>query len=265
MKIQKYLSQSGVCSRRKAEEYIAEWLVLVNGSIAHIWQVINPETDTVVIDNKIIKDTEELVYYKLNKPRWVVTTCVSHEDTGILDIVDIPERVFPIGRLDKETTGLIILTNDGRLSNYLMHPRYEHEKEYIVEVYGKIDDQSLEKLSKWVKIELKDNGTRKSPIYGGDGMGMYKKVYKTKPCSIERLSSSKFSITIREWKNRQIRRMVAAVWFDIKRLKRIRIENVLLWDIKEGEYEKMSFSEKNALLKKIMINEGVSINHDSQE
>jgi pseudouridine synthase len=88
------------------------------------------------------------VYYVFNKPRGIVTTCASPKDgdTAILDIVDIPERVFPIGRLDKETTGLIILTNDGRLSNYLMHPRYEHEKEYVVEVYGKIEDEALEKM-----------------------------------------------------------------------------------------------------------------------
>jgi len=101
------------------------------------------------MDDQVIKDQENLVYYVFNKPRDVVTTCLSGKDDekGILDVVNIPERVFPIGRLDKETTGLIILTNDGRLTNYLMHPRYEHEKEYVVEVYGKIDDEALEKMA----------------------------------------------------------------------------------------------------------------------
>jgi pseudouridine synthase len=95
-----------------------------------------------------VKDQENLVYYVFNKPRGIVTTCLSGdpEEKGIMDIIDIPERVFPVGRLDKETNGLIILTNDGRLSNYLIHPRYEHEKEYLVEVYGKIEDESLEQM-----------------------------------------------------------------------------------------------------------------------
>lgn len=163
MKLQKYLAHAGVCSRRKAEEYIEKGMVTVNEVVAHIGQVIDPEKDIVKVDDRIIKDQENLVYYVFNKPRDIVTTCLSGKDDeqGIMDIVNIPERVFPIGRLDKETTGLIILTNDGRLSNYLMHPRYEHEKEYIVEVYGKIDDDALEKMRRGVKIELKDNGSRK--------------------------------------------------------------------------------------------------------
>ena len=148
MKLQKYLAHAGICSRRKAEEYIEAGMVTVNGTVAHIGQVIDPAVDQVKFSDQIIRDQEDLVYYVFNKPRDIVTTCLSGQDAeqGILDIVDIPERVFPIGRLDKETTGLIILTNDGRLSNYLMHPRYEHEKEYIVEVYGKIDDEALERM-----------------------------------------------------------------------------------------------------------------------
>lgn len=123
-------------------------MVTVNGIVAHIGQVIDPDADIVKFSDQIIKDQENLVYYVFNKPRDIVTTCLSGKDDekGILDVVNIPERVFPIGRLDKETTGLIILTNDGRLSNYLMHPRYEHEKEYVVEVYGKIEDEALDKM-----------------------------------------------------------------------------------------------------------------------
>ena len=125
-------------------------MVTVNGIVAHIGQVIDPEVDEVKYSNQIIKDQENLVYYVFNKPRDIVTTCLSGKDDeqGIMDVVDIPERVFPIGRLDKETTGLIILTNDGRLSNYLMHPRYEHEKEYVVEVYGKMEDEAIDKMRK---------------------------------------------------------------------------------------------------------------------
>lgn len=125
-------------------------MITVNGMVAHIGQVIDPEVDVVKFSDQVIKDQENLVYYVFNKPRDIVTTCLSGKDDeqGIMDVVNIPERVFPIGRLDKETTGLIILTNDGRLSNYLMHPRYEHEKEYVVEVYGKIEDEAIEKMRK---------------------------------------------------------------------------------------------------------------------
>ncbi len=254
MKLQKYLSQSWVCSRRKAEEYIEQGLITVNGIVAHIGQVIDPDVDEVKFSDKIVTDQENLVYYVFNKPRGIVTTCLSGnpDEKGILDIVQFPERVFPIGRLDKETTGLIILTNDGRLSNYLMHPRYEHEKEYVVEVYGKIEDDALEKMRNGVKIELKDNGSRTRIIRRIDGKDtVITKKYTTKPCEIVRLSSSKFSITIREGKNRQIRRMVDVVGYDVKKLKRIRVENILLGDLEEGRWRRFTESERLSVMKAI--------------
>ncbi len=256
MKLQKYLAHAWVCSRRKAEEYIEKWLVTVNDVVAHIGQVIDPEKDIVKVDDKVIEDEENLVYYAFNKPRDIVTTCLSGKDDekGILDIVSFPERVFPIGRLDKETTGLIILTNDGRLSNYLMHPKYEHAKEYLVEVYGKIEDEALDRMRKGVKIELKDNGSRKRIIRRvGWTDQIITKRYTTQPCELERLSSSKFAIVLREGKNRQIRRMVEAVDSQVKRLKRIRVENILLWDLLEWEYRKISQGEKKELFERIGI------------
>ena len=254
VKLQKYLAHAWVCSRRKAEEYIEKWLVTVNDIVAHIGQVIDPEVDIVKVDDQVIEDQENLVYYVFNKPRGIVTTCLSWRDDekGIMDIISVPERVFPIGRLDKETTGLIILTNDGRLSNYLMHPRYEHAKEYVVEVYGKIDDTALEKMRNGVKIELKDNGSRTRIVRRTDGKDEpIMKRYTTKSCEITRLSSSKFSITIREGKNRQIRRMIEAVDYDVKRLKRIRIESVELWDLGDGDIRRMTEWEKREILERI--------------
>lgn len=254
MKLQKYLAHAWVCSRRKAEEYIAAWKVSVNDITAHIGQIIDPDTDVVKVDDTVIEDQANHVYYVYNKPRDIVTTCLSWKDDekGIMDVVDIPDRVFPVGRLDKETTWLIILTNDGRLSNYLMHPRYEHEKEYVVEVYGKIDDESLEKMRNGVKIELKDNGSRTRIIRRVDGKDtVITRKYTTKPCEITRLSSSKFSIVLKEWKNRQIRRMVTAVDHDVKRLKRIRVENIFLWDLREGQWREFTASEKKEMMKMI--------------
>lgn len=235
------MSQAGICSRRKAEEYIAKGGVFVNGEKAHIGQVIDPETDEVKLQDTVVEAQKNLVYYVFNKPRGVVTTCKSDEkQTGILDVVDIKERVFPIGRLDKDTNGLIILTNDGRLSNYLIHPRYQHEKEYLVEVYGKITDKALEIMRNGVKLDMSDRGE-------------HRKIYKTQPTQIQRLSSSRFSIILREGKNRQIRRMVKAVGFDIKRLSRIRIENITLGKLAEGDWRPMSRKEKENLFERLGV------------
>lgn len=107
----------------------------MNGEVAKIGDSIDPDVDKVEIASQEIKKQEKLVYYKFNKPRGIETTCAQKDGQSIVDIVDVGTRVFPIGRLDKETTGLIILTNDGRLANYLMHPRYEHKKEYVVEIF----------------------------------------------------------------------------------------------------------------------------------
>jgi len=237
MKLQKYMSQAWICSRRKAEKYIEEGLVKVNGEVAHIGQKVNPEVDKIEMLDKIVEDQKKLVYYKVNKPRGIVTTCAEFWDKNIIDIVDIPERVFPIGRLDKETTGLILLTNDGRLTNYLIHPRYEHQKEYIVETFWAIDDKALEKMRNWVYIL---------------------NWYKTKPCKIKRLSAGKFSIILTEWKNRQIRRMVESVWKRVKKLKRIRIENIELWKLDYGQYRHLSKKEIDWLFSKLWIKKELS-------
>lgn len=231
MRLQKYMSQAGICSRRKAEEYIAAWQVSVNGQVAKIWDQINPETDKVMLLNKAIEEQKNFVYYKLNKPRGIETTCAQHNTQNIVDIMDIEQRVFPIGRLDKDTTGLILMTNDGRLTNYLIHPRYEHEKEYIVETFGGIDDRQLDMMRKGLFI-----------------LGSY-----TKQCEVKRISSGKFSIILTEWRNRQIRRMVEKVWSGVKKLKRIRIENIRLWNMQEWEYKPLSQWEKNELFKRLNL------------
>jgi pseudouridine synthase len=234
MKLQKYMSQAGICSRRKAEEYIDEWLVKVNGEVAHIGQIIDSEVDKVELLNKAIKQQQNLVYYKINKPRWVVTTCANSKiwEKNIVDIIDIKERVFPIGRLDKETTWLLILTNDWRLTNYLIHPRYNHQKEYIVETFGPISDEALNKMRKWVYIL---------------------DWYKTKPCKIKRISAGKYSIVLTEWKNRQIRRMAEVVGKRVKKLKRIRIENIEIGNLEIWAYKHLSNNELKELFKRIWL------------
>ena len=229
IRLQKYMSSVWICSRRKAEEYIEKWLVKVNWKIAIIWQSICPKSDKVVLLDKAVQEQNKMVYYKVNKPRWIVTTCATYGEKNIIDIVDIKERVFPVWRLDKESVGLILLTNDGRLTNYLIHPRYNHEKEYLVEVFGPISDFSLERMSNPLMI-----------------LGSY-----TKKAKITRISSWTFRIILTEWKNRQIRRMVEKVWLRVKRLKRIRIENIELWRLCEGECKHFSKNEKEELFRRI--------------
>lgn len=231
LRIHKYLSQAWICSRRKAEEYISAWLITVNGKIAEIWQLIDPTTDKVEMGKEAVKEQKELIYYKVNKPRGVVTTCAQSDEKTILDVIPLDKRVFPIGRLDKDTTGLILMTNDGRLANFLMHPRYNHEKEYVVETFWPISEGNLEKMRNGLFI-----------------LGSY-----TKKAKIERLSSWKFSITISEWRNRQIRRMVEKVGSIVKKLKRVRIENIELWNMKEWDYKALTQKEKDELFKRLNI------------
>lgn len=230
-RIHKYLSQAWICSRRKAEEYISAWLITVNGKIAEIGQLIDPSVDKVEMGKEAVKEQKELLYYKVNKPRWVVTTCAQSDEKTILDVIPLDKRVFPIGRLDKDTTGLILMTNDGRLANFLMHPRYNHEKEYVVETFWPISESNLEKMRNGLFI-----------------LGSY-----TKKAKIERLSSWKFSIIISEWRNRQIRRMVEKVGSIVKKLKRIRIENIELWNMKEWDYKALTQKEKEELFKRLNI------------
>ena len=232
IRLQKYMSQAWICSRRKAEEYIEAWLVKINWKIATIGESIDPDKDKVEMSDKLIEAQKNLVYYKINKPRWIETTCAQKWGKAIVDIIDIKERVFPIWRLDKETTGLLILTNDGRLANYLMHPSYEHEKEYIVETFWPVLDRQLDSMREWLFILWR----------------------KTKRAKVKRLSSWTFSITITEGRNRQIRRMVEKVWSKVKKLKRIRIENIELWNLNFWEYKLLSNKEKKNLFDKLWVN-----------
>lgn len=229
LRLQKYMSQAGICSRRKAEEYIAAGEVYVNGKVAQIGQSIDPGVDVVKLWKWATMSQQDFVYYKFNKPRGIETTCAQKNGKSIIDIIWIKERVFPVWRLDKETTGLIILTNDGRMTNFLTHPRYWHEKEYIVETFGPIESDMLIKMSEGVIVLGK----------------------LTKPCTIERKAAGKFSIVLTEWRNRQIRRMVESTWNTVKKLKRIRVENISLDWLDEWQYKMLSRGEKKELFDRI--------------
>ncbi len=231
VRLQKFLSTAGVCSRRQGESYIKNGLVKVNGRVVtELGTKIDSDTDQVMVDGRIVKVDMEPVYVALNKPRGYVTSCKQENEKIILDLIDIPQRVYPVGRLDKDSTGLIILTNDGTLHHRLSHPSFDHEKEYDVVVANPITDGALRKLE--------------------DGLPMMGT--KTRPAEIKRISSRRFRIVLKEGKNRQIRRMVRKVGNRIAQLKRIRVSNVRLGKLPEGGWRYLKEKEKEALIKSVV-------------
>lgn len=259
LRLQKYLSECGVCSRRHAEDAIKNGEVIVNGSVAQIGQSIDPEKDKVEFSGKLVNRSEWLVYYAMNKPRGIETTCAQRDGKSIVDIIDTPTRIFPIGRLDKDSSGLILLTNDGRLTHRLLHPSFEHEKEYLVTTYGKIDDSALERMAQGMRYTISE-GPKTSPrsttpsprgkFWAQKGPIVPKKFVQTQPCEIRRVSSDTFRIILTEGKNRQIRRMVEAAWFQVKKLKRIRIEHIMLGEMPDGAYRELKRGEREELLRR---------------
>ncbi len=241
-RLQKILSARGIASRRKAEEYITAGLVKVNGVVAKVGDKADPDIDTVEVDGKVAEARAEMIYYLMNKPTGVITTNVARSGglkpasealqkvPTVRDL--IPEKfrglLYPVGRLDKDSSGLLLLTNDGPLAYRLTHPKFEHEKEYEVETRGNITDDALEKMS-----------AGRMSIDGA----------LIKPVHIKRTGPFRFRITLTEGKNRQIRRMCEKVGFPVVTLKRIRIMNVTDTVLKPGEMRALTEKEKKDLLK----------------
>ena len=215
MRLQKYLSMCGIASRRTAEEMILRGEVEVNGKVSTIGDKVDPEKDTVKVKGKIVKTDNPRIYIVVNKPAGYICSCSSSQGRSILDLVKVKEKVFPIGRLDKESEGLVILTNDGEMANKLSHPKFESEKEYIVELKSSISELDLDRLRNGVKL-----------LEG-----------ETKPCKIVRLGPKLLDITLKEGKRRQIRRMAESVKNYVIRLQRIRIKNIRLGTLKPGEWK----------------------------
>lgn len=232
-RLQKIISESGYCSRRKAEELIAAGRVRVNGRPCKLGDKADISTDTISIDGVNLETPvkRELVYYMLNKPRgYVTTTSDEMERRCVMDLLeDIPERVFPIGRLDRNSEGLLLLTNDGDFANKIMHPSGHIAKTYRVTVRPDITEEQLTELTSGVVI---------------DGV-------KTLPASAQILTKEEgravMLLTIREGRNRQIRKMCEAVGLEVARLKRISIGPLKLGMLKPGEYRELTAQELTAI------------------
>jgi 23S rRNA pseudouridine2605 synthase/23S rRNA pseudouridine2604 synthase len=228
MRLQKFLSKAGICSRRKGEEYIQSGWVKVNGKIiSKLGVKIDPQRDFVEVDSKAIESNIATIYIALNKPRGYVSSCHQPDEKIVLDLVDISDRIYPIGRLDKDSSGLLLLTNDGLLHHQLSHPSYNHEKEYVVKVAKALPEGALTKLAKGLPMM----GTR------------------TRPAVVQRISARRFRIVLREGKNRQIRRMVRKVGNQVVGLKRIRIASIKLGDLPSGSWRHLTPREVEGLLK----------------
>jgi 23S rRNA pseudouridine2605 synthase len=231
----KALTQAGLGSRRKVTDAIKNGRVSVNGVIAENFrQPVNSRTDHILFENHPVKlEAEPIVYLMLNKPEGLL--CTTSDERGRRTILDIlPEqyrrlRLYPVGRLDLDSTGLLILTNDGSLTYQLTHPKFEHEKEYLVQIDGILKLQEKQNIAQGIRLE--------------DGItapALIKEVRSTPPYS--------YSLTIHEGKKRQIRRMFAHLGYRVKALKRIRMGNLILGNLKEGETRQLTAREVKALL-----------------
>ena len=221
IRINKYLASQNVASRREADELIKTGLVKINGKKAKLGDMVQ-EGDKVAFTND-----KKCVYYALNKPIGIVTHSPQKGEKGILETIVFPTKVFPLGRLDKDSRGLIILTNDGRMTDKLLNPEYEHEKKYVVQVNHPMTKEFIKRMSDGVKLD--------------DG-------YRTKKCVVKRESPDFFSIVLTEGKKRQIRRMCSALGYRVVDLNRVKIMNVQLGNLGEGQFRPIKKDELEKLL-----------------
>jgi 23S rRNA pseudouridine2605 synthase/23S rRNA pseudouridine2604 synthase len=227
MRLQKFLANAGVCSRRRAEGLIAEGRVAVNGQVVTVaGTIVDPQTDRVAVDGRPVAIETERVYLALHKPVGVVTSCRHRGEKVVTDLVDIPQRVYPVGRLDKDSSGLLLLTNDGRIHHRLSHPSFDHEKEYVVTVDIPMFDDVLQQLAEGVVLDGKP----------------------TRPAVVTSLGASRFRIVLKEGRNRQIRRMVEEVGGRVASLQRVRFANVRLGKLKPGQWRFLDAKETASLL-----------------
>jgi len=224
--LNKFISQTGICSRREADTWIDAGRVCINGEVARKGNRVF-DNDVVTIDGKPLNEKPKTVYLAFNKPQGITCTTDLSDPSNIIDFINHPLRIFPIGRLDKASVGLILLTNDGDIVNHVLREENEHEKEYIVKVDRPIGRDFIEKMSSGV------------PILGT----------KTKNCLIEQKSKYSFKIILTQGLNRQIRRMCNHFNYEVKSLKRIRIIDVYLGNLKEGSWRALRPEELKSLKK----------------
>jgi 23S rRNA pseudouridine2604 synthase len=225
MRLNKYLSDTGMCSRREADALIVQGRVTINGVRAVLGSQVG-DGDEVRIGNRLVGAKKQHVYICLNKPVGITCTTEWHVPGNIIDFIGHPERIFPIGRLDKDSEGLILLTNHGDIVNEILRAENNHEKEYIVTVDKPATDAFL----------------------AGMAGGVHILDTRTKPCKVSRVGGNVFRIILTQGLNRQIRRMCAVFGYEVRRLQRIRIINVRLDGLKTGRWRNLTKAELHGLL-----------------
>lgn len=227
-RINKYLSSHGVCSRREADRLVAEGRVLVDGKTAVMGEMVD-DSNTICIDGRQISSASpEQIIIAFNKPVGIVcTTKDRHNKNNIVDYIRYPERIYPVGRLDKESDGLILLTNDGDMMDRILRSVNGHEKEYIVSVNRPIDDTFIKRMSEGIYLEELERTTKK--------------------CVVRKVSDRTFRIILTQGLNRQIRRMCDALGYKVTKLTRIRIMNIELGELAVGQYRELTESEVTVL------------------
>ncbi len=218
--LNKYISDTGICSRRAAEKYILAGRVTINGNPTQLGNRVK-EGDIVMLDGVPLNKAPELFYIAFNKPAGITSTTETHIPDNIISYINHPKRLFPIGRLDKASNGLIFLTNDGNIVNKILRAGNNHEKEYIVKVDKPLSSDFVFKMSRGIPIL--DTVTKK--------------------CFVEKLSNNTFRIILTQGLNRQIRRMCDYLTYQVTELKRIRIMNIGLGDLKTGEWRYLTPEE----------------------
>ena len=226
VRINKFIASNGIISRRKVDEYIEQGRITVNGiTVRERGFKVNPIKDKIGVDGEIIKTNVRKIYIVLNKPPKVISAVTDNKNRKtVVDLVKIKERIFPIGRLDYDTTGLILLTNDGELANKLMHPKYEVDKIYLVHLSKPLNEKHREKISDGIFIDRK----------------------KTEPAKISfvnKYDNKKIYVSIHEGRNRQVKKMFEEFGYKIKKLHRTKYGNLKLGNLKEGGWRNLSKEE----------------------
>ncbi len=233
VRINKAISDSGFCSRREADTLIEKGRVTINGEKSTLGDRVMPN-DEVRVDGKLITENENLVYIMLNKPIGITCTTDTRFDDNVVDFINHPERIFPVGRLDKPSEGLLLLTNEGDIVNKILRAGNKHEKEYIVKVDRHVTDEFIKRM--------------------GSGIPILDTV--TKRCKVERLSRFEFKIFLVQGLNRQIRRMCEYLGYEVVALQRIRIMNLELGDLPVGQWRDLTEEELKILKDSVKDSDG---------
>ncbi len=227
-RLNKAIAETGYCSRRTADRLIEEGRVKVNGVIVGLGVKVT-EADEISVNGKVVSSKDRKVYLVFNKPTGITCTTDTSIQGNIISFINYPFRIFPIGRLDKPSEGLIFLTNDGDIVNKILRSRNNHEKEYIVKVNKKVTDWFVQKMS--------------------NGLPILDTV--TKKCKVEKIDDYSFRIILTQGLNRQIRRMCEHLGYEVRKLKRVRIMNIELGNLKKGELREFTKAEMEGLMKLI--------------